>query len=609
MTTRSAFADQLRNSLDIVEIIGACLPLKKRGKEHEACCPFHHEKTPSFKVSASKQIFHCFGCHKGGDVIRFVMEFEHLTFPEAVRVLAERHGIAVPSFSGQHSVSTDEEKRRTALYEVHELAARFFAEQLTRSPVATNYLDKRGVTHDVADAFGLGFAPERGNPFLAYAKQRGYSEGLLREAGLAKDSGEGRGPYDAFRNRVIFPICDPVGRVVAFGGRVLDRESQPKYLNSPETPIYQKGRFLYAYHLAKNAIKERGYAIITEGYMDAIACHQYGFINTVASLGTAFTDAMARLLRRLCTKVVYLYDGDEPGQKAMFGGTQVLLAHDFQVLVVALPPEDDPDSLLRREGVEALARRIERAPDHFDYFVQAAARRHDRTTLEGRIAIIEHVVELVGRTRHPVARHDSVHRLAEFLALPESVVSRSLFGRATRASDTLAQAVAGADQAEQADRHEIGLLRLLIEYEQARDLIRSEISPDWLRHSKVHFWFEKILTAEIERGSISQLLELAEDESDKAFLRAILLSDSEPVSDFERLYPEIKAYLASRHYDAKTRDLTEQIAEAEKAGDMSLIAELLQKRIEIGRTRLLLGEARYGKWTDVSLLDSVVTGV
>jgi DNA primase len=600
MATLSAFADQLRSSLDIVEVIGSYLPLKKRGKEQEACCPFHHEKTPSFKVSSTKQIFHCFGCHKGGDVIKFVQEFEHLDFRAAMTLLAERHGLSVPTFSGP-AVSSDEEKRRMALYEVHKIAAEFFGEQLARNPEATAYLEKRGVTHDLVDAFDLGFAPERGNQFLAFARRRGYSDGLLREAGLVKDSSEGRGLYDAFRGRIIFPICDPVGRVVAFGGRVIEKDVQPKYLNSPETPIYQKGRFLYAYHLAKNAIKEQGYAIITEGYMDAIACHQYGFTNTVASLGTAFTDPMARLLKRLCSRVVYLYDGDEAGQKAMYGGTQILLAHDFQLRIVALPPEDDPDSLLRREGVEALSQRIERAPDHFDYFLQTAARRHDHNTLEGRVAIIEYISELVGRTRHPVARHDYARRLAEFLAVPESVVSRSLFGNA-RKLETISEAVAATRKSEQVDRHEIGLLRLLIEHAEARLAARQAVRLEWLFHPKVRSWVERILAVESRELAAATLFELAEDESDSAFLRSVLLSDNEPVADLDRSYPEIIAYLASRYFDALARELNQQIAEAEKKGIESHVAELLQKRIEISRRRKLLGEARYGKWFDLPLV-------
>jgi len=601
MATLSAFADQLRSSLDIVEVIGSYLPLKKRGKEHEACCPFHHEKTASFKVSATKQIFHCFGCHKGGDVIKFVQEFEHLDFRGAVTLLADRHGLSVPSFSGA-AVSTDEEKRRLALYEAHKIAAEFFGEQLARNPEATAYLEQRGVTHDLVDAFDLGFAPKRGNPFLAFARQRGYSDGLLREAGLIKESTEERGPYDAFRSRVIFPICDAVGRVVAFGGRVIEKDVQPKYLNSPETPIYQKGRFLYAYHLAKNAIKEQGCAIVTEGYMDAIACHQYGFTNTVASLGTAFTDPMARLLKRLCSKVVYLYDGDEAGQKAMYGGTQVLLAHDFQVRVVALPPADDPDSLLRREGVEALSQRIERAPDYLDYFMETAARTVDRTTHEGRLAIIQRVSELVGRNRHPVARHDCVHRLSEYLAVPVNVVIRIAFGATSFPSSSVERAIEGWMAQENLDKHEIGLLRLLIEHENARYHSRQSISPDWLLHPRVRMWYERILAAEPYELSFHNVVDLAEDENDATFLRAILLAENESVAEFERIFAEILAYLASRHCDKEFRELNQQIVEAEKQGVESHVAELLLKRIEISRRRKLLGEARYGKWFDLPLM-------
>ncbi len=502
MMALRAFADQLRNTVDIVEVVSAYVPLKRRGKEWVACCPFHNEKTPSFKVNPAKQIYHCFGCHKGGDVISFVMEVEHLGWTSALRFLAERHGLAMPEPNpgGAAAAASDDDKRRMAHYELHKLAAQFFSDQLNTSRMALEYLDRRGVTHDIIEAFHLGWAPEGFRSFLNFARKKGYSEGLLRESGLVKEGGEGRGAYDAFRARLMFPIFDQVGQVVAFGGRILtENPNAPKYLNSPETPIYQKGRFLYAYHLAKNAIKERGYAIITEGYMDAIACHQYGFINTVASLGTAFTDAMARLLRRLCLKVVFLYDGDEAGQKAMYAGTQVLLAHDFQVRVVALPPEDDPDSLLRREGVEALARRIERAPDHFDFFLQAGARRYDRNTLEGRIALIEYIAELVGRARHPLARHEYVRRLSEFLAVPESTVAKSLFGRTERLTEAVVQEFGpAAGTGPPADRHETGLLRLMMEHAEARTWAQTSINPQWLFHPRSLSWFDRLVAAGAE---------------------------------------------------------------------------------------------------------------
>jgi len=604
MTTLRGFADQLRNSLDIVEVISSYLPLKKRGKEYECLCPFHQEKTPSFKVSPSKQIFHCFGCHKGGDVIRFVQEFEHLDFRSAVVLLAERNGIPVPRFSGGVA-SSDEEKHRLALFELHEAAAKFFAERLARTPEAIEYLAGRGVGRDLIEAFQLGYAPAGFEEFVAFARRSGYSDALLRQAGLAKQAESGK-VYDAFRARVIFPICDVVGRVVAFGGRALDGETKPKYLNSPETPIYTKGRFLYAYHIAKNAIKERGWAIITEGYMDAIACHNYGFVNAVASLGTAFTDAMARLLRRLCSRVVFLYDGDEAGQKAMFAGTQVLLAHDFQVRIVALPPEDDPDSLLRREGAGALENLIERAPDHFDYFAAAAAERFDRATLEGRIAIAEFMGELLGKVRHPLARHDYVHRLSEFLAVPESVIAKVLFRRSVAPREAIAQAAA-ANLAgmERPDRHETGLLRLLLEDETARRLVPNAIRSDWLFHPTVRSWFEKIVAAGSDRLALPAVLELAENEDEAAFLRAVLFAEAEPIEDPETQFLELVAYLGSRYYDERTRKLQGAIEEAQKRGDEGEVLRLIAEKARLSREKCRWGKAKYGGWSELSLSEAV----
>jgi len=598
----SGFADQLRNQLDIVEVLGAYLPLRKRGREFEACCPFHQEKTASFKVSPTKQIFHCFGCHKGGDVIRFVMEFEHLDFRSAMIVLAERHGIPVAEYQGSER-SSEEEKRRMALFEIHKVAAEFFAAQLHAGGEGAEYVRRRGISEDLIEAFQLGFAPNRRPGFLEFARKKGYSNDLLILAGLVKDQGDGRGPYDAFRRRVIFPIGDAVGRIVAFGGRALEKEQTPKYLNSPETPIYQKGQFLYAYHLAKTPAKERGYAIVTEGYMDAIACHQFGFTNAVASLGTAFTDAMARLLKRICPRIVFLYDGDAPGQKAMYGGTQILLAHDLQVHVVALPSEDDPDSLLRREGAGALAGRIDRAPDHFEFFLRAAAARHDRRTLQGRIAIVDYLKELVGRARNPLAQHDYVRRLSEFLAVPENTVAQTLFGRGGRTQEVARADIGGQDRSKEiTDKHEIGLLRLLIEHERVRTDAQELVNPQWLFDVKVRSWFQRLLGAAAGPLSAADLLATAENEEDAVFLRTILLSEDEPAVDYERAYPEIVAYLASRFVGKLVAELDRELVEAEKANDGERLAAICRKRAEISRNKLILGRARYGQWSELPVL-------
>jgi DNA primase len=600
MAMPSGFADQLRNQLDIVEVISAYLPLKKKGREYEACCPFHQEKTPSFKVNSSKQIFHCFGCHKGGDAIRFVMEFEHLDFRGAATFLAERYGVALPKFSGP-DLTTEEEKKRKVLCDVHEMAGAFFTEQLGRSKEASAYFAGRGLDPDLIEAFRLGYAPQPGQTFLVHARRHGYSDGILREAGLIKETEDGR-PYDAFRKRVIFPICDPVGRVVAFGGRVLDKDVQPKYLNSPETLIYQKSRYLYAYHLAKNTIKDRGFAIITEGYMDAIACHQYGFTNAVASCGTAFTDSMARLLKRLCSRVVFLYDGDAAGQKAMYGGTQILLGHDLQVQIVALPADDDPDTLLRRDGATALAQRIARAPDHLEFFMRAAASRLDRRTLDGRVAIVEYLKELVGRTRNPIVQHDYTRRLSEFLAVPESTIAQTLFDRSARVRDAIGSETATAKEAA-IDRHEIGLLRLMIEYDPARAVAQRMVTPEWLFDPVAQSWFAKLVTlADQVDLTYSAILDCAENEAEAMFLRVALMDESEPVSDFERSFQEIYCYLISRFHDRTMRDLHEQITQAEQANDLALLEDLARRKIEMARNRKSLGAARYGKWSDLTVL-------
>ena len=385
--------DEIRSRADILEIVGQVVKLKRSGGENwKGLCPFHTEKTPSFTVNPKRNIYHCFGCGAGGDAFSFLMRQERVAFPEAVRTLADRAGVALPD-AGQRAPEVD--GKLEALRRAMALAAEFYTRSLWEpggeKPRA--YLEQRGVDPEVAKRFGLGYAPESWNALLGVMARQGIGEDVLVQAGLILARQNGPGFYDRFRGRLLFPIRDVQGRVVAFGGRALSGE-EPKYLNSPETPLYVKGQMLYALDVARIAMRERSRAIIVEGYLDCLMAHQHGFGETVAALGTAFTPAQLGLLRRYADEVVALFDADAAGQKASTRleemmndvmdlqnlGWSVARTGGFEkaghlpIRVALLPAGHDPDSLLRAEGAAALVLTYYEGLSN----AEAAAVRHDR---------------------------------------------------------------------------------------------------------------------------------------------------------------------------------------------------------------------------------------
>ena len=339
--------ERIKEANDIVAVISEHVALKKKGKNYWGCCPFHNEKTPSFSVTPEKGFFYCFGCHASGNAINFLMRYENLTFPEALERLAARANIPLPA-----AELSNEERRRSAhrqeLYEVNQLATTFFHNCLTKTEMGKTgltYLRNRGLSDETIARFQLGFAPDSWDRLYRAFTERGISPGLLVETGLCRQGNNGR-VYDYFRNRVMFPICDGKGRVVGFGGRVLD-DSTPKYLNSPENVIFNKGHLLFAFDKAYRAIREKRQAILVEGYMDVISAHNRGVTNVVASLGTAYTKDHGRLLLRQAEEVVLAYDMDGAGQKAARRAIELLQNTEFKVRVVAMPDGKDPDDYVR----------------------------------------------------------------------------------------------------------------------------------------------------------------------------------------------------------------------------------------------------------------------
>ncbi len=419
--SRDAALQEFQDRLSIVEVIGGYVALRKTGRNFKALCPFHPEKTPSFVIYPEKQFFICYGCGAGGDVFTFVMKQEHLEFPEAVELLAQKSGLPAPRMRGGPRGADS----LAPLLQAHECAARFYEEQLASSPgaqEAREYLKKRGLQPETWKMFQVGFAPDRWEALVSHAGEQGVSAEILERAGLAIRRERGEGCYDRFRGRVLFPIWDARGRVIAFGGRVLAEAEGPKYLNSPETELYVKGRVLYGFHLAVPQIREQDFCIVVEGYLDVATPYQHGFRNVVASMGTSLTEHQVQLIRRHTKHVVMVYDGDYAGQAATLRGLDLLLEAEMRVKVAVLPGGSDPDSLIREQGLEAFARVLRESKELFDYKLGQLTRQFNPRELEGRIGICQEMLPTLKRVPNAIQRGDYIRRLAESLGVAEGLL-------------------------------------------------------------------------------------------------------------------------------------------------------------------------------------------
>ena len=406
--------EEIKRRVDLVEIASAYVKLKRVGRNWEGLCPFHREKTPSFYINPEKQLWYCFGCGAGGDVFAFVQKAENLTFREALEKLAGQAGVQLPVSPEYAKASDEREKLRRAC----EIAARFYQECLKRSPDALSYLKKRGIKEETSEAFRLGYAPNSWTALADRLRQEGVDAKVGIAAGLLAHSERGS-LYDRFRNRVMFPVCDVTGRVVAFGGRILeDTEGVPKYLNSPETPLFSKGSTLYGLHLARNSIAENECAVLVEGYMDVISLHQSGVTNAVATLGTSLTAEQLRLLGRYTRTCVLLYDCDSAGLKAALRSIPLFEESGIDVRIGDLPAGDDPDSFVRREGAAALAKVTAEAKPVLDYRMGLLIREHGTDTLDARRRLVAAAVPVLASVSNNLDRSRWTRKLAEIWVSP-----------------------------------------------------------------------------------------------------------------------------------------------------------------------------------------------
>ena len=435
--------EEIRINNDIVDVVSEYVKLEKKGKNYFGLCPFHREKTPSFSVEPSKQIFYCFSCSKGGSVFQFISLAEKLDFVEAVRFLADRAKIQLPE--GDDEEQIEKARQKQEIMKVNLLAARFFYEVLNspQGEAARNYLIRRGLSEHTVRKFGLGYAPGEWNGLLKYLLSKGCNEPVVLKSGLGL-AGKNGGLYDRFRERVMFPIFDVRGNVIAFGGRVMD-DSMPKYMNSPETMVYNKGKHLYALNFAKNSAEKR--LIVVEGYMDVISLHQSGIINTVASLGTALTDSQGRILKKYAEEVVISYDADTAGQAATIRGLDMLNEMGCTVKVLTVPDGKDPDEYIRKNGPDGFVKLADKALSLIEYKIKILRKEIDTSATEGKINFLNKVAVIISKLDNNVEREMYIKKFADEYEISEDAMYAEVLKRLRSRGNTAIKPAGNYDAA------------------------------------------------------------------------------------------------------------------------------------------------------------------
>ncbi len=528
-----ATLEQIRAASDIVDVIGSYVPLKRAGANFLALCPFHKEKTPSFNVNPAKQIFHCFGCHKGGDVFTFVKEHENIGFPDAVRRLAERAHI--PIEQDQQPGAADTRHLKDQLFQIHEQITQRWQTALAAGEggaIARDYLARRGVAADAVQLFRLGYAPDAWDDTVNWAKSKHFELPLMEQAGLVVRKEGADHFYDRFRGRLIFPICDEQGRVCAFSGRVLTGdEKTAKYVNSPETPIFTKGKVMFGLDKSKRALLDTHRAIICEGQLDLIACFMGGVINVVAPQGTALTSEHARILKRYVDEVVLCFDSDNAGQNAAVRSLDSLLASGLAIRVATVPAPHDPDSFIKESGAAAFAQLIENAPGFFDYYLDRLCATNDAAGDRGRGAVVRAMADAVQKSGSDVLRDTYAQKTALRLGVAAEAV-RNEFKKTSRAAsaEPAETAESAAPALDRPSQHEWWLLRLLLESEEHVEWITAHLELEWLPHPAAREIVARRLRAAGSWPGPAAWLGQLEDPAWQSLLTGIL-ADSRPIPD------------------------------------------------------------------------------
>lgn len=565
-----ALLEQIRAASDIVDVIGSYLPLKRAGVNFVALCPFHKEKTPSFNVNPQRQVFHCFGCHKGGDVFTFLREYENLEFPEAVKRLADRARIPLEFESTPGEQQTRHLK--DTLLRIHEQITARWQQALandTAGQIARDYLQRRGVSSEAVSLFRLGYAPDLWDDTVNWAKSKGHDLAIVEKAGLILRKEGSEHYYDRFRGRLMFPICDEQARVIGFSGRILmGDEKSAKYVNSPETPIFTKSKVFFGLDKSKRALLDAGLAVVCEGQLDLIACFMAGVQNVVAPQGTAFTSEHARILKRYVSEVTLCFDSDAAGQNAAVRSLDHLLGSGLAVKVAVVPAPHDPDSFIKASGGEAFRSLIDSAQGFFDYYLDRLCRENDLSTDKGRISVLNSIGAAVQKTGNNVLIDTYTRKAALRLAVDPAAV-RSEFAKLARSATPVYRDEGGSAEPEGDEIFieppavlEAWFLKLLLTQDDLVPWVADHLALEWLKHP----WTREAASRRIEAlrdqtwTSFAAFLAAFPDASLQSFLTETATQDR-PIPNPEQQLKDTLTRLRNEYIDARMAEILRHVSQ------------------------------------------------
>ncbi len=571
------FKEQVRDAADIVEVISGYVPLKKRGQNYWGCCPFHGEKTPSFSVNPGKNMFYCFGCHEGGDIFKFIMKIDNCGFMDAVKLLANRYGIPVPERQ-KTAAEIEREKQNESIYKANDLAARFFQACLLKTAhgkPALAYLAGRGITPEIIERFGIGFALNNFVALVTSLGKRGCEAQVLQQAGLVA---QGRsGLYDKFRNRVMIPIRNARGNIVGFGGRVLD-DSTPKYLNTSETPWFNKRWLLFGLDVAARSIRKSGKAVVVEGYMDAISLHAAGLDNVVASMGTAFSEEQAKLLKRMAAEVIFCYDSDSAGRKASVRAVSIAQRAGLKVRIAGVPEGKDPDEFVRHRGKEAFLEVLGAAQNGIDFQIDETILQNNVTNLAGKVEAVSNILPFLLECKSEIEAAEHIRRLAGRLTIDEGLIAEE-YRRALRKGGAQREVPASlpvpTERGGVSQKAEELLLQLLIEYpelsEECEEVVQqtgfADPSLEQI-YSRLHELGEELTTDKLNAN--------LDDAAQSALAR--IANNTLPEGDSAQLLGDCLRQLKRNYLEKEYAKHSHLAQEYERMADERFVNELMESQ-------------------------------
>lgn len=569
--------NEIQDRSDIVEVISGYIPLRPAGRNFKTLCPFHHEKTPSFIVSPDKQIYHCFGCHSGGNVFNFVKEYEKIDFIDAVKMLAGKTGVKLPAYKKE---LREEDSFVGTVYSINDIAANFYSSLLERAPASSGvrrYVEKRGLEESVLKKFRVGCADASWSSLADYLLKRGVKIDMSLKAGLIQKGKQGSF-YDLFRGRLIFPICDVRGRILGFGARVLD-DSLPKYINSPETVIYKKSQHLYGLNFAKPHIREKGFAIITEGYLDVITSHQYGINNTISSLGTALTLEQIRLLRRYTHNVVTVYDADQAGEMATLRGLDLFLEEGMNVKVATLDKGHDPDSFIRKFGPRGFTTAIKKANSLFDYKLGLLNEKFTKDEPEQKAEIVKEMLLTIQKVRNSVIKAEYIKRLSQGLSIKEDAVwdelkktKKKVRGYERRTTDDEPRTMINISPAEKI------LLKLMLEDVNVVNTVKNSLQPFDFKNPQIRHLVEALFGLDPEDSFIdaTKLINYLEDRVAPNVI-SFIVNEEMDIKDKERNVSDCIRTIKKEQRCEELKDIQNRLILAQKNGFEDEAKNLLEQ--------------------------------